>query len=257
MPELATNALTVRIIWADAFRRSRWFTRGWTLQELLAPPTVEFFSREGKFLGSKISLKQEIYRITRIPVSALVGQSLANFSVEERMSWAGLRATTVKEDRVYCLLGLFGVFLPLIYGEGEAHARQRLEEEIQKRHYHNDNISTKNVKQSLQRRSNRHQNLTSSVVPSKYDIIKKGWGSRANFEASYGLKPGEYEEGEAILEAMQKQDRAMRLETNGKSRARRGDICFLCREPGHWSRDCPETCHTCGKRGHWSKDCFS
>jgi hypothetical protein len=52
------------ISWEQAFRRSRWFIRGWTLQELLAPPSVEFFSREGKYLGSRISLEQEIYEIT-------------------------------------------------------------------------------------------------------------------------------------------------------------------------------------------------
>lgn len=140
------------------------------------------------------------------------------------MSWVALRATTVKEDRVYCLLGLFGVFLPLIYGEGEAYARGRLEEEIQKRHGQNDNISTKDVERSQQRRPSRRQHPTSSSVPSKHDIIRKSWGSRANFEAWYGLKPGEYEEGEAILEAMQKQDRSMSLKRSRKSRARLGDI---------------------------------
>lgn len=133
VPEQVTDAVAFQITWADAFRRSRWFTRGWTLQELIAPASVEFFSREGKRLGSKISLEQEIRKITKIPVSALRRQSLAEFSVEERMSWAASRATTVKEDRVYCLLGIFGVFLPLIYGEGEAYATKRLREEIQKR----------------------------------------------------------------------------------------------------------------------------
>ncbi|KAF2015679.1 hypothetical protein BU24DRAFT_441264 [Aaosphaeria arxii CBS 175.79] len=149
VPELVTDASTMRVTWASAFRCSRWFTRGWTLQELLAPPIVEFFSREGKLLGSKISLKHEIYDITGIPLRALGGQSLANFSVEERMRWVALRTTTVKEDIVYCLLGLFGVFLPLIYGEGIPNARRRLKEEIQKHRDHNDNISTKKVERSL------------------------------------------------------------------------------------------------------------
>ena len=122
-----------RIIWEDTFRRSRWFTRGWTLQELLAPSTVEFFSKEGKRLGSKISLELEIHEITKVPIGALRGQRLSEFSVPERMSWATNRKTTYKEDRVYCLLGIFGVFLPLIYGEGEEYASQRLKEEIQRR----------------------------------------------------------------------------------------------------------------------------
>ena len=105
----------------------------WTLQELIAPASVDFFSSEGRLLGSKLSLEQEIHSIAGIPLSALRGQDLGKFSVEERMSWVASRATTVKEDRVYCLLGIFGVFLPLIYGEGEVHAKRRLREEIQKR----------------------------------------------------------------------------------------------------------------------------
>ncbi|KAJ4287386.1 hypothetical protein N0V90_012785 [Kalmusia sp. IMI 367209] len=119
--------------WKQAFRRSRWFTRGWTLQELLAPSTIDFFSKEGKWLGDKTSLEQEIYEITKIPIEALRGQELTEFSVEERMSWMAKRTTTLKEDRIYCLLGIFGVFLSLIYGEGEVYANLRLEEEIKKR----------------------------------------------------------------------------------------------------------------------------
>lgn len=118
---------------AEAFRCSRWFTRGWTLQELLAPPSVEFFCKQGKRLGTRVSLQQEIHEITQIPIAALRGHSLRNFRVEARMDWAARRTTTVKEDKVYCLLGIFGVFLSLIYGEGEAHARLRLEEEVRKR----------------------------------------------------------------------------------------------------------------------------
>lgn len=117
----------------EDFGASRWFTRGWTLQELLAPRTVEFFSKEGELLGTKLSLESEISRITGIPGAALRGRELASFSVEERMGWAKTRTTTLKEDKAYCLLGIFGVFLPLIYGEGEAHALLRLQEEIERR----------------------------------------------------------------------------------------------------------------------------
>jgi hypothetical protein len=108
--------------------------RGWTLQELLAPSTVEFFSKEGRRLGSKISLEQEIFVITDIPIEALRGQTVIDFGVEERIGWATNRETTFKEDKVYCLLGIFRVFLPVMYGEGEEHAMLRLREEIQKRH---------------------------------------------------------------------------------------------------------------------------
>jgi hypothetical protein len=133
VPDEVVDVQAFRITWEDAFRRSRWFTRGWTLQELLAPATVEFFCKEGKRLGSRISLEQEIYEITEIPVEALRGQRLSDFSIEERMRWVGKRETTIKEDKSYCLLGIFGVFMPLIYGEGEAYASLRLREEVQKR----------------------------------------------------------------------------------------------------------------------------
>jgi hypothetical protein len=133
VPAEVIDAQNFRITWAEAFRRSRWFTRGWTLQELLAPATVEFFSKEGKRLGSKISLEKEIHETTKIPIGAIRGQSLVEFSVEQRLSWAANRTTTFKEDKVYCLLGIFNVFLPLIYGEGEAYATDRLEAEIRRR----------------------------------------------------------------------------------------------------------------------------
>jgi hypothetical protein len=133
IPDEVIDVQDVQTMWNGAFRRSRWFTRGWTLQELLAPTTVEFFSKNGQLLGSKVSLEQEIHEITNIPIEALRGQSLSTFDVDERMSWVAKRMTTYKEDKVYCLLGIFGVFLPVIYGEGEAYAILRLREEIQKR----------------------------------------------------------------------------------------------------------------------------
>lgn len=75
-----------QVLWQDAFRGSRWFTRGWTLQELIAPPTVEFFSQEGKQLGDKKSLEQDIHEITGIPITTLQGRPLSHFTVDERMS---------------------------------------------------------------------------------------------------------------------------------------------------------------------------
>jgi WD40 repeat protein len=125
--------------WESAFRQSRWFTRGWTLQELLAPPSVEFFSVEGKRLGDKSSLEQWIHEITGIPHQALRGHELTNFSVSERLSWSGNRQTSRKEDRAYCLLGLFRIFMPLMYGEGE-HAFTRLRDEIDKIHADNTRL---------------------------------------------------------------------------------------------------------------------
>lgn len=111
----------------DAIRASRWFTRGWTLQELIAPQSVEFFSSDGKFLGDKKSLAQILWEITRIPARALRGCDLSEFTVAERMSWASGRKTKLEEDEIYCLLGIFGIYLPLIYGEGLQNARERLQ----------------------------------------------------------------------------------------------------------------------------------
>lgn len=117
-------------LWESAFRNSRWFTRGWTLQELLAPPSVEFFCSKGTRLGDKRSLEQQIHEITGIPVRALQGAPLAKFDIDERMSWAKMRQTKRGEDKAYTLLGLFDVSMPLIYGEGEEKAFRRLQKEI-------------------------------------------------------------------------------------------------------------------------------
>ena len=116
--------------WEEAFRNSRWFTRGWTLQELIAPQSVEFFSVEGHWLGNKRFLESEIHEITRVDVRALRGAPMSEFSVEERMSWARLRQTKREEDKAYSLLGIFGIYMPLIYGEGDQNALNRLKAEV-------------------------------------------------------------------------------------------------------------------------------
>ncbi|KAH8661592.1 hypothetical protein BGZ60DRAFT_491655 [Tricladium varicosporioides] len=118
--------------WESDFRKSRWFTRGWTLQELLAPASVEFFSREHERLGDKSCLETEICQITNIPHTALQGHPLSQFSVEERLQWIQHRQTKLKEDKVYSLLGIFDVYIPPIYGEGPASAHTRLLDEFHK-----------------------------------------------------------------------------------------------------------------------------
>jgi heterokaryon incompatibility protein (HET) len=127
-----TNSDISQSKFESAFRNSRWFTRGWTLQELIAPSSVEFFSREGERLGDKKSLEQQIHELTGIPVKALQGSPLSQFTVEERMSWAAKRTTKRNEDEAYCLLGIFDIFMPLLYGEGKEKAFIRLREEIDK-----------------------------------------------------------------------------------------------------------------------------
>jgi hypothetical protein len=117
--------------WKPAFRKSRWFTRGWTLQELLAPPSVEFFSQEEARLGDRESLKHTIHKVTGIPIEALSGSDLSEFDVAERFLWAANRQTTREEDGAYCLLGIFGIYMPLIYGEGKDRAIKRLQKQVQ------------------------------------------------------------------------------------------------------------------------------
>jgi hypothetical protein len=129
------NNEQLRAQWELSFRTSKWFTRGWTLQELLAPASVEFFMREGQRIGDKNSLELDIQEITGIALSALRGRDLSQFDIDERFKWAKTRTTTREEDWAYCLLGIFGVNMPLIYGERKAHAVRRLRWEIDKAPY--------------------------------------------------------------------------------------------------------------------------
>nr|POF13598.1 vegetative incompatibility protein het-e-1 [Quercus suber] len=116
--------------WEDDFRASSWFTRGWTLQELLAPKSVDFFSRDGQWLGSKRSFEHHIRDVTGIPVKALRENTLTTFTTQERFSWQDRRITTKDEDTYYSPLGIMDVSMPVIYGEGRENARRRLEREI-------------------------------------------------------------------------------------------------------------------------------
>ena len=111
-------------------RKSNWFERGWTLQELLAPQTVMFFDRGWKFLFNKVQKCALLENITRINKDILCGrQTLSKACTAKKMSWAASRTTTRKEDLAYCLLGIFDVNMPLLYGEGNK-AFVRLQEEI-------------------------------------------------------------------------------------------------------------------------------
>ncbi|OCK80961.1 HET-domain-containing protein [Lepidopterella palustris CBS 459.81] len=117
--------------WEAAFRESCWFKRGWTLQELIAPASVEFFTSDGQRVGDKESLEQIIHEITGIPDQALQCSSLHEFSVSDRIAWLGDRRTTEPEDAAYCLLGILNISMPLSYGEGKEKALSRLREELQ------------------------------------------------------------------------------------------------------------------------------
>jgi hypothetical protein len=109
---------------------SRWFTRGWTLQELIGPRDVKFFTSNWELIGTKESLCESIAGITGIDAETLLDPStLSSASVARKMSWAAERQTTRNEDVAYCLMGIFDVSMPLLYGEGEK-AFIRLQEEI-------------------------------------------------------------------------------------------------------------------------------
>jgi hypothetical protein len=109
---------------------SRWFTRGWTLQELIAPEDIHFYSSDWHFLGSRVSLGRSISTITGIDDKILQHSiALTDISVAKRMSWAAQRNTTRAEDIAYCLLGIFNINMPLLYGEGER-SFLRLQEQI-------------------------------------------------------------------------------------------------------------------------------
>jgi hypothetical protein len=108
------DAFTLR-----ALNDSLWFTRGWTLQELIAPDEVTFYDKDWCKIGTKTDLKETLSSITGIDVSVFDPWfSVDSFSIAQRMSWASNRQTTRTEDMAYCLLGIFGINMPLLYGEG-------------------------------------------------------------------------------------------------------------------------------------------
>ncbi|KAK5701876.1 hypothetical protein LTR97_004694 [Elasticomyces elasticus] len=113
-----------------AFTSNRWFARGWTLQELLAPEKVRFFGYQTKNLGSKRDLAALVAYATGIHVTVITGlESIFGTSLAKRMSWASARQTTRREDIAYSLLGIFEVNMPLLYGEGDK-AFMRLQKAI-------------------------------------------------------------------------------------------------------------------------------
>lgn len=99
---------------ATTFSNARWWKRGWTLQELLAPRDVLFFAQDWSVIGAKADMVDQISNITGIERGFLRGAELGLASVAKRMSWAAERITTRIEDQAYCLLGIFDVFMPML-----------------------------------------------------------------------------------------------------------------------------------------------
>ncbi|KAI1488350.1 heterokaryon incompatibility protein-domain-containing protein [Biscogniauxia mediterranea] len=120
---------------ASELDNCEWFLRGWTLQELIAPKRVDFFNKNWQYIGTKTNpeMCKAISNITKIDIPFLYGSDLEDASIAKRMSWASRRSTTRPEDVAYCLLGIFDINIPLLYGEGTK-AFQRLQEEIVRRY---------------------------------------------------------------------------------------------------------------------------
>ena len=115
----------------SSFRNSRWFTRGWTLQELIAPQEVVFLDADWEEIGTRSELSRIISEITTIDENVLEDPAnRSEFSSAQRMSWAARRKTTRTEDQAYSLLGIFNVHMPLLYGEGGSNAFKRLQIEV-------------------------------------------------------------------------------------------------------------------------------
>ncbi|KAK3334137.1 heterokaryon incompatibility protein-domain-containing protein [Cercophora scortea] len=130
---LADNEPRLEELAENKFRNSRWFTRGWTLQELLAPPRVAFYADDWTYMGNRddINLRHNIAAATGINDRFLTRQiPITAASIAKKMSWLSRRETTRAEDAAYCMLGLFDINIPLLYGEGALKAFTRLQEEL-------------------------------------------------------------------------------------------------------------------------------
>lgn len=126
-PSLRGSGLASR---PEIVMESRWFRRGWTLVELLAPRQLDFFSSEGTWLGSRRTLETMISSGTGIPEAALRSKALNDFPIEQRISWAKGRETTLPPDAAYCLMGVLDVRIPINYEESQHDAMTRLMDEV-------------------------------------------------------------------------------------------------------------------------------
>ena len=168
----------------DHFAGSEWFERGWTLQELLGPTSVVFFTRAWIVAGHKSAtpdkevtrwrgpvLNGTVSQLTGVPLDVLRDISaIQRHSVDEGMAWTRGRKTTKVEDRTYSIIGLFGVHMPLIYGEGHENARVRLAEEISKR-YANDvrnALKDEGVTRCISRQRHGYNHMPTNVSPPQH-----------------------------------------------------------------------------------------
>ncbi|KAJ8130068.1 hypothetical protein O1611_g3562 [Lasiodiplodia mahajangana] len=260
--------------WEPAFRASRWFTRGWTLQELLAPQVVEFISSDGVKLGDKVSLEDEIHQITGIDLDALRGSDLSDFSFEKRMSWVEGRQTKEEEDIVYSLLGIFGVFLPLIYGEGKDHAHRRLRAEIERlpvASQSSSSISTPTTVKSWTTATTTTTTTNDSRASTPATVRSPSWARSAESSQKSSVvicdkcgEPGHYANDVHCYKCGKYGHYANQphcytcgefghYAAEHRSKSYTSDICSKCGEYGHTAQDVH--CYRCGVYGHYKPDC--
>ena len=183
--------------WESPIRQSIWFSRGWTLQELLAPACVEFFSKQGTKLGNKQTLQELIGETTGISRQALQGEPLSSFSIEERFSWAEKRETSRPEDKWYSLLGIFEVSMRLDYGEGDRRAYQRLRDKVQRKHVEQARLDDlwKMLPTSSAAAFNSKENQygPTCLANTWVDILRhiEDWASKSDSRSIYWLNGGE------------------------------------------------------------------
>ncbi|THV01464.1 HET-domain-containing protein [Dendrothele bispora CBS 962.96] len=127
---LSDVSIEKNVMGLEELKKSRWFTRGWTLQELIAPRYMVFLDKNWDKIDTRFGIRHIMSEVTSIPVEVFEEGSLDGYSIAQKMSWAASRKTTREEDMAYCLMGLFGVNMPPIYGEGGAKAFIRLQQEI-------------------------------------------------------------------------------------------------------------------------------
>jgi hypothetical protein len=165
-------------------QKSKWFTRGWTLQELLAPFGLVFLDRKWRKIGTRSDFRNVISQVTGIAerhFKDLNGPFIPSASIIEKFSWAARRSTSRREDRAYCLLGLFSISMPLLYGEGDNAFRRLLQEIVR---------SSNDESAFLWDHYINHQSGILSVNP---------WlGPSWRFEASEDAQPGECSSFEGI-----------------------------------------------------------
>ncbi|KAH7389132.1 heterokaryon incompatibility protein-domain-containing protein [Cadophora sp. MPI-SDFR-AT-0126] len=164
--------------------KSRWFFRGWTLQELLAPENIVFYSEDWQCLGTKFDLLDTISSAAGIEARFLNAdkEELDSASISKKMSWASHRQTSRTEDEAYCLLGIFGINIPLLYGEGRNSFR-RLQEEIMKTYPFDHTLFSWGTVVKPEKWSRR----VSVAISRKVSSTKLPWDGKISAELLLGL----------------------------------------------------------------------